>query len=178
MDVGESGLRPETAEKKKVHLPLKIVFCVLGVVVIGIATAVTVVILNRTKPAPKCSYKSVGEVNDAIMDSLKLSESKELDKLEELAKECDKSEYKYDFKYAKILELDKFGYYDMALKELDDTNFDFLTLRQKHNYYSAYAVVYKSLGNEEKVSEYETLMVAAYKELYGEGGGGGGQFEE
>ena len=178
MDVGESGLRPETAVKKKMCLPLKIVLCILVIIIIGLITAVTVILIHRSQPVAKCGYKSVAEVNEAIMDSLKLSESKELEKLDELAKECEKSEYKYDFKLAKILELDKYEYYEMALDELSRINSEYLTLRLKYNYYSAYSVVYKSLGDEEKVSEYDALTVKIYKELYGEGGGGGGTFEE
>ena len=178
MDVGENGLVPETATKKKMSLPLKIVLCILAVIVIGLITAVTVILIHRSQPVAKCGYKNITEVNNAIMDSLRLSESQELEKLDELAKECEKSEYKYDFKLAKVLELDKYEYYEMALDELNRINSEYLTERLMFNYYSAYSIVYESLGNEEKKAEYDTLKSNAYKELYGELGGVGDQAQE
>ncbi len=170
MEVGENGALPETVVKKRNNLPLKIILCFLVIVVIGLVIAIIVLHFGHEQVAKKCDYKDLGEVDDAISKTLKMSEGEELDALENLVKECEGREYEYDFRIARALEFNHFDYYELAKKELDLVDEDNITPRQTYNYYHARAIVYDALGDEENTIKYRNLASELYLELYGEGG--------
>ncbi len=170
MDVGESGLVPETAPKKQMSLLLKIVLCFLVVVIIGLVIAIVMLFLKHEQPAKKCAYENVADVDAAILDTFKLSEGEELDALEDLVKECKGSIYEYDFRIARALEFNRFDYYELAYNELQLVDERKIDLRQKLDLHTAYAIVYEALENEEKAIEYRNSAMEIYRELYGDGG--------
>ncbi len=172
MDVGESGLVLEAAPRKKMNLLLKIVLCFLVVAVVALVIAIVMLFLRHEQPAKKCAYETVADIDNAILETFKLTEGEELDALETLVKECDEvgSNWKYDFRIARALEFNHFDYYELADNELNQINEKNLDSRQAYNYYTARAIVYEALGEEENAIKYRNQAKELYVELYGDGG--------
>ena len=191
MDVGESASVPVMVEKKQNNLILKGFLIFFVIAIIGLSAGLIYINFFRPAEQPKivvdCNFKDGGDVSNAITETMRLSEGEELDKLQAYAEQCENREYKYEFLLAYILELDKdvesggFGYYDLALEEMDKINFPEVPARLKDKFYMAYSVIYKDLLKrdgatmtaelkaeyEAKVKEYEDLSVAAYRDYYG-----------
>ena len=191
MDVGESGSVPVEVEKKQSNFVLYGFLVFFIVAIIGLSGGLIYINFFRPK-APEigkvdCNFKDLSEVSNAITSAIQKSESEELDLLQAYSEQCENREYKYEFLLAYILELDKdvesggFGYYDLALEEMDKINFPEVPARLKDKFYTAYSVIYKDLLKrdgatmsaelkaeyEAKAKEYEELSVAAYKDYYG-----------
>ena len=196
MDVGESGSAPVAVEKKQNNIILKGFLAFLILAIVGLTAGLVYVNFGRPKDnskiSVKCEFNDLSEVsNEIVRTTTKLSESEELDTLKAYAEQCEDREYKYQFLLAYIKELDKdidedsFGYYDLALEEMDKVNFPEVPLRIRGDYYQTYSIIYEDLikQNEEtsdaeliaeykqKSAEYLELSIAAYREYYGCMGG-------
>ena len=191
MDVGESGSAPVAVEKKQNNIILKGFLAFLILAIIGLTAGLVYINFGRPKDnskiSVKCEFNDLSEVSDAITNAMRKSESEELDLLKAYSEQCENREFRYEFLLAYILELDKdvesggFGYYDLALAEMDKINFPEVPPKLKDKFYTAYSVIYKDLLKrdggtmdaelkaeyEAKVKEYEDLSVAAYKDYYG-----------
>lgn len=192
MDVGESGSAPVAVEKKQNNIILKGFLAFLILAIVGLTAGLVYINFGRPKDnskiSVKCEFNDFSEVsNEIVRTTTKLSESEELDTLKAYAEQCEDKEYKYEFLLAYIKELDKdsFGYYDLALEEMDKVNFPEVPLRIRGDYYQTYSIIYEDLikQNEDtsdaelvaeykqKSAEYLELSIAAYREYYGCMGG-------
>lgn len=192
MDVGESGSAPVAVEKKQNNIILKGFLAFLILAIVGLTAGLVYINFGRPKDnskiSVKCEFNDLSEVsNEIVRTTTKLSESEELDTLKAYAEQCEDKEYKYEFLLAYIKELDKdsFGYYDLALEEMDKVNFPEVPLRIRGDYYQTYSIIYEDLikQNEDtsdvelvaeykqKSAEYLELSIAAYREYYGCMGG-------
>ena len=191
MDVGESNSVPVEREKKQSNFVLIGFLIFFVIAIVGLSGGLIYINFFRPKEPEKlvvsCDFANISEVSDEITNAMRKSESEELDLLKAYSEQCENREFKYEFLLAYILELDKdvesggFGYYDLALAEMDKINFPEVTPRLKDKFYTAYSVIYKDLLKrdggtmdaelkaeyEAKVKEYEDLSVAAYKDYYG-----------
>ena len=163
--------QPPVSKNRRSPYVLKVVLVLLIVVIFGLALVLMFLPHNETKPeliTDSCSYKDLGEVDAAIIDAIGLSEGEEFDRFDEMIQECKGNKFEYDLLLAKILELDKFAYYSIALSELALISTDKLTEAQLYRYYAAYVTVYNSLGDDEKARLYENFASEAYGKAYGE----------